>query len=243
MVIVFDLDDTLYDEINFVKSGFKEVASYLKNEKYYHFMIDIFETEGSGKIFDKLIDTFDLDVNINKLIEIYKFHIPNITLPKESLALLKFTKSFKTALISDGHYLMQQNKFNALGLHKYIDYPLLTDFYHTKKPELKPYMMVMKKFKDEKKFVYISDNPKKDFIAVNELGWIGIRYKNPVGIYKDFENNTNYEVEKRESIVTLLQSLHTIVRDKKEEFHIPNTVKIKTKEFEIRYLKDSKADE
>ena len=43
MVIVFDLDDTLYDEINFVKSGFKEIASYLNNECYYDFMINVFD--------------------------------------------------------------------------------------------------------------------------------------------------------------------------------------------------------
>ena len=32
MILIFDLDDTLYDEINYVKSGFKEVSIiYLKN--------------------------------------------------------------------------------------------------------------------------------------------------------------------------------------------------------------------
>ena len=117
MVIVFDLDDTLYDEIDFVKSGFKEVAKYLADEKYNDFMIDLFYKEGSGKIFDRLIKKFNLDVNLQKLIEIYKFHYPNIFLPKESKELLDFSKSFKTALISDGHYIMQKNKFNRLKLH------------------------------------------------------------------------------------------------------------------------------
>lgn len=207
MVIVFDLDDTLYDEVDFVKSGFKEIANYLKDEKYYNFMCEVFESEGSGKVFNKLIEKFSLDVNINKLIEIYRFHTPNIVLPNESLELLKFAKEFKTALISDGHYIMQKNKFDVLGLNSFIEYPIFTDFYHTKKPELKPYQMVMEKFGNEKKFVYISDNPKKDFKAVKELGWTGIRFKNSVGIYRDFENDTDYEVESRVDIIKILRKV------------------------------------
>lgn len=207
MVVAYDLDDTLYDEVDFVKSGFKEISNYLKDEKYYSFMCEVFESEGSGKVFDKLIEKFSLDVNINKLIEIYRFHTPSIVLPKESLEILEFARDFETAMISDGNYIMQKNKFEALGLNSFIEYPIFTDFYNTKKPELKAYQMVMDKYKDEKKFVYISDNPKKDFKAVSELGWIGIRYKNCVGIYKDFKNDTDYEVEKREDIIDILGSL------------------------------------
>ena len=207
MVIVFDLDDTLYDEIEFVKSGFREIASYLKNERYFEFMMQVFKDEGSGKIFDKLIERFKLSVDVKKLIDIYRFHKPNIALSADSLKLLEFSKDFKTALISDGHYIMQKNKFDSLNLDKFIQYPIFTDFFHTKKPDQKPYKMVMEKFRDEKKFIYISDNPKKDFKAPKELGWIGIRYKNPVGIYKDFKSDTDYEVEKRDDIIEILKYL------------------------------------
>jgi len=131
MVIVFDLDDTLYDEIDFVKSGFKEISRYLNDNSYYDFMLDDFTKNGSGKVFNNLIDKFNLNINIQKLIEIYRFHNPNISLSKETIEILEFAKEYKTALISDGHYIMQQNKFNTLGLKEYIDYPIFTDFYHT----------------------------------------------------------------------------------------------------------------
>jgi putative hydrolase of the HAD superfamily len=67
--------------------------------------------------------------------------------------------------------------------------------------------MVMQNYQDQERFVYISDNPKKDFKAVAELGWTGIRFKNPVGIYRDFENDTDYEVESREDIIDILRKL------------------------------------
>jgi putative hydrolase of the HAD superfamily len=204
MVIVFDLDDTLYDEIDFVKSGFKEISKYLKNNVYYNFMLDIFYQEGSGTVFNALIDKYNIQTPLQKLIEIYRFHTPTLSLSRETIELLEFAQKFQTALISDGHYIMQQNKFNALKLHKYIEYPIFTDFYHTKKPNLKPYQMIMEYYKGKDTFIYISDNPKKDFFAVQELNWTGIRYKNPLGIYKNFENTTNYEVEKRSDVINVL---------------------------------------
>ncbi len=207
MVIVFDLDDTLYDEVEFVKSGFREISKYLNDDNYYDFMVEVFEKNGSGTVFNELIDTFNLDIPLQKLVEIYRFHQPDIDLPLESLELLKFSQAYDTALISDGYYLMQENKFRALELDNYIRYTIFTDFYHTKKPELKPFQMVMEKFKDETDFIYISDNPKKDFIAPNELGWKSIRYKNPVGIYRDFVSNATYEVSHRKDIINILKEM------------------------------------
>jgi putative hydrolase of the HAD superfamily len=208
MIIVFDLDDTIYDEIEYVKSGFKEISKYLNDDSYYNFMIDEFNKNGSGKVFNKLIDKFKLDIPLQKLIEIYRFHYPNIKLSDESLKLLEFSKNYKTALISDGYYLMQQNKFKSLELEEYIDYSIFTDFYYTKKPELKPFEMVMKYFNYEKDFIYISDNPKKDFIAPNKLGWKSIRYKNPVGIYKEFKSDATYEVHNRLEIINILKEIN-----------------------------------
>ena len=204
MVIVFDLDDTLYDEIDFVKSGFREVSNYLGDNRCFNFMWDEFLKNGSGKIFDKLIEKFNLNVPVNKLVEIFRFHFPNIFLPKESTEILEFAKSYKTALISDGHYIMQKNKYNALNLN--LNYPIFTDFYHTKKPELKPFLMVMDKFPNEN-YIYISDNPKKDFLAPKKLGWKTIRFKNPRGIYKDIENMADIEVVSRNEILDKLKEI------------------------------------
>jgi putative hydrolase of the HAD superfamily len=104
---------------------------------------------------------------------------------------------------------MQKNKFYVLDLQRYIDYPIFTDFYHTKKPKLQPFKMVMKKF-ENKRYFYISDNPKKDFIAPNKLGWTTIRYKNPVGIYKDIESDANFEVYNKIEILNILKRVKNV---------------------------------
>ena len=196
MVIVFDLDDTLYNEIDFVKSGFKALSHYLDSshqDELFMFMYDTFISEGSGKIFDKLLQKYNYDISLEKMIDIYRFHCPKIQLRSDALILLEETKLFPTALISDGPWQMQENKFKALGLNKWIDYPVYTDYYGTSKPNTKAYQMVMEHFVDEI-YVYISDNPKKDFQAATELNWKTIRFKNNNGIYKNIPNTAMYEV-------------------------------------------------
>ena len=199
MVIVLDMDDTLYNEIDFVKSGFREIASYLDADIYDEMMAE-FEKNGSGKIFNRYAKD---EQELKKLIEIYRFHAPNISLEDEKL-LDDIKQHFQTALITDGHYIMQQNKYNKLNLEKWIDYAVFTDKYHTKKPNKKPYEMVQNHFKDENRFCYIADNPKKDFLAPKELGWLTIRYKNPVGVYRDEKNDADFEIENLSDVLEII---------------------------------------
>jgi len=209
MVIVFDMDDTLFDEIDFVRSGFAEIARYLTLPESFDFMLSCFEAEGSGTIFDRLIRRFDLDVPLAKLIEIYRFHHPDIHLDDESKHLLEYVKHLPTALITDGHYLMQQNKYRVLGLDTLIDYPIFSDFYHTNKPDPMLFEKVMQRFPNTR-YVYIADNPKKDFIAPAALGWHSVRYVNPRGIYHHLEDDPNAvrAVSKLDIIQHLEQWIH-----------------------------------
>ena len=59
MIIVFDLDDTLYEEITYVKGGLKAVANYLFRtyqldtpERISGRLFAILLKKGRGKIFD-----------------------------------------------------------------------------------------------------------------------------------------------------------------------------------------------
>jgi putative hydrolase of the HAD superfamily len=213
MIIVFDLDDTLYNEIDFVKSGFLEVSKYLDKKNYikiYNKMLEIFETEGSGKIFNKILDKNNSTVNIQKLINIYRFHRPNISLSEQNRILLENLsqdKNIKLSLISDSDYLMQKNKFLALKLDKYIKNPIFTDFYQTHKPEEKAFKIVMQEFGLNNNFYYIADNPKKDFLAPNNLQWTTIRYKNKLGIYKNIENTADFEISNLTEIKNIFDKM------------------------------------
>ncbi len=67
--ILFDLDDTLYEEKEFVKSGFKEVAKFISNkfkinEKiFYKILSNVFSEGIRGNIFNIALER----LNINSL--------------------------------------------------------------------------------------------------------------------------------------------------------------------------------
>ena len=64
MVIIFDLDDTLYNEKTFVFSGFESVANWISSlssiskEEILQFMKDDLNKNGRGAIFDNVLETY-----------------------------------------------------------------------------------------------------------------------------------------------------------------------------------------
>jgi putative hydrolase of the HAD superfamily len=56
--VLFDLDDTLYDESAFVTSGFRTVAAHLADrfgvdkQEAFSAVMSVLTTEGRGKVFD-----------------------------------------------------------------------------------------------------------------------------------------------------------------------------------------------
>lgn len=208
LVIVFDMDDTLYDEIDFVYSGFHAVSKFCNPHSpmpYYHFMVDLFHAEGSGLIFNKVLTHFNLELSLESLINTYRFHQPNISLSSSAKTVLKECQKYEMALITDGTYKMQYNKYQALNLKSYIDYPIFSSLYHTSKPDILLFEKVMEKFPNHH-YAYIADNPKKDFIGPNQLQWKTIRYKNPRGIYQTFENDAQYEITSLTDCINIIKS-------------------------------------
>ena len=85
MVIVFDLDDTLYDEMSFVHSGLKAVSKYLED----HFEIPLAASQefwqkrlmfGRAGILDDILKHFNLysKKNVRKCLSVYRAHKPEI---------------------------------------------------------------------------------------------------------------------------------------------------------------------
>ena len=66
MILIFDLDDTLYDEINYVKSGFKEVSIHIFKKfsinkiDSFEFMMNELNEKGRGKVFNALLEEYGI---------------------------------------------------------------------------------------------------------------------------------------------------------------------------------------
>ncbi len=170
-VICFDLDDTLYKEIDYLKSAYREIAKSVGHPEAAGLMLDWYQAGENA--FKKLIETYGLKVGIADLLKIYREHYPDIHLDKgvkEFLVGLKGDGT-KLGLISDGRSLTQRNKIRALGLEGFFDIEIISEEFGSEKPCPRNYQAVMEKFPERKKFVYVGDNTAKDFVAPNQLGW------------------------------------------------------------------------
>jgi putative hydrolase of the HAD superfamily len=200
VIVVFDLDDTLYDEVDFVASGFAAVAEFIAcSDADYALELSAFLTEtflerGSKRIFDQLIEQFALNQPLARLVDIYRFHWPQIELPHDRRRVLDAVANrHGLGLLTDGHYLTQSNKFARLGLQRWIEAPVFHDQLGATKPDPRGFEGIAARFVGER-FVYVADNPQKDFTAPRQMGWHTIRFRNPRGIYRQYTSDADLEV-------------------------------------------------
>jgi len=170
-VICFDLDDTLYKEIDYLKSAYKEIAVSVGHPEAAEQMLDWYYAKENA--FAKLIETYRLSATVTDCLKIYRNHFPDISMNagvKEYLVGLK-EDGAKLGLISDGRSITQRNKIKALGLEGLFDVEIISEEFGAEKPDIKNFQVVMDKFPECQRFIYVGDNTKKDFIAPNQLGW------------------------------------------------------------------------
>ena len=178
-VVVFDLEDTLYKEIDFLKSGYHAVADYLTKtvgiQDLYAEMIEAYQA-GEKNVFQKVIDNYHLTVDKSVLIDIYRYHIPHIHLDSMVRSVLEQLQgNCHLAMVTDGRPRTKRNIINALGLSEYFDW---SDVYISEEVghlKTAPYSFekIMESYPDCQ-YICVGDNPAKDFLAPNKLGWMTV---------------------------------------------------------------------
>ncbi len=204
--VVFDLDDTLYDEIEYCKSGFAAVAEFLANQsesasansitvqtdmkRIYEVLWEQFCTGNHTKTFNAALDELETsydDELILELIEVYRRHKPKITLPSDSRdTLCELSTKYTLALLTDGFLPGQQFKVQALGIEKYFKSIVYTEQLGREfwKPSPVGFEKILHSLEARpESTVYIADNEKKDFIAPNKLGFLTIQILRPARLH------------------------------------------------------------
>jgi putative hydrolase of the HAD superfamily len=171
---IFDLDDTLYNEIDFLKSAFRSIALHIPfkdPERIYNEMVEIYFS--GNNTFEWLIEKFpDKNLTVEKLLSLYRNHFPDISLrvgAKEMLLGIK-NNGGKVGIITDGRSITQRNKITALGLMNIIDDLVISEEFGYQKPESRLYEFYLKQ-NFQKQFYIFGDNLSKDFITAKKLGW------------------------------------------------------------------------
>ena len=170
-IFVFDLDDTLYSERDFENSGIEYVYNYFEIK---HISLDSILNNRKNWI-DQIINVTNKEITIQMVLDLYRCHLPAIELYEDSKFFLEMLLSngYEMSLITDGRSITQRNKLKALGIESYFKNIVISEEVNSEKPSEYNFNLVMNN-KCPENYIYIADNPQKDFITPNKLGWSSI---------------------------------------------------------------------
>ncbi len=220
-VIVFDLDDTLFKEIEYLKSAFfsisRKIAMHANIEEslIYNTMIELYTSKQN--VFTEILRKFKTSYSIDDLIKLYRNHTPNIVLSKEVHQVLNVLKEEKIplGLLTDGRSLQQRSKIKALGLSEYFSEIIISEEFGTEKPNKANYVFFENNLEGTD-YYYIGDNIKKDFITPNELGWKTIRLiGNEMNIHQSDESLYSKKYLAKYNIMSIDEIIPLIINDNK----------------------------
>ncbi len=195
--VVFDLDDTLYAERHYVRSGYRAVGKHLRwtlgcenltggSVTAEDWLWDRFCRGEAAGAFDALNEMFDLGLasnDIKQLVRVYRSHHPDICAIDGTVeALEHLAGQYRLGLLSDGFLPAQQLKLDALGLGDLFAAVVFTEDLGREfwKPSPAGFEAVAGQLGvPHDTCAYVGDNPSKDFVAPNALGWLTVQMVRP----------------------------------------------------------------
>jgi putative hydrolase of the HAD superfamily len=194
-VAVIDLDDTVYLEREYVRSGFDAVGEYM--DRAYG-VVDfaercwrLFEVGHRGTTFDVVLADLHLGPDVREaLVDLYRQHAPRIrVLDDVRPALRRARVHGPVAVLTDGWPESQNAKIDALGLRELVDVVVITDALGgptLRKPHRAGFDAVAACFPavPASSFVYFGDNPAKDAVGATAAGWRFVRVRRPGSLHE-----------------------------------------------------------
>ena len=182
--IIFDLDDTLYSEKEYIRSGFRAIAEHFGKPQFEKELWKAYEQ--GGRAIDEVFALHGCIDLKQEALQIYRFHEPRIHLyAGVSDMLSRLRQTYSIGIITDGRPEGQRAKIRALGLT--TNEIIITDELggiECRKPNPTAFILMQEKMEIPfEKIAYVGDNITKDFQAPDELGMACIWFKNRDGLY------------------------------------------------------------
>lgn len=193
-LVVFDLDDTLFLERDYVRSGFRAVGEYARRELGLRgFFRDAWRLFRAGErklIFNRVLAERGVSPEprlIRALLARYRAHLPRLRLcPDARRFLARRPEGVEVGVITDGRPQAQRAKVRALGLDRLVGEIVITGRWGPRyaKPHPRAFRRMERRFRLRgSACVYVGDNPAKDFQAPLALGWSVWRLRRPGGLH------------------------------------------------------------
>ena len=216
--LVFDVDDTLYEQIAPFENAYKSLFDMdIDMEKFYilsRYYSDVkFEASRNGEMTmdeyhiyriqeaAKDLGVFLTDEQALSMQREYKKNQQKLQMSNTTIGILELVKenAVKLGIITNGPSEHQWSKIEALGVERWIDKDniIVSGDYSINKPDVRIFEIMQEKLQLPNDFLYyIGDSIENDIVGANNAGWKSIwinRYKQKlpkeVDIYKIVENN------------------------------------------------------
>ncbi len=222
VVLAFDLDDTLYPEYEYACGGFAAVAAYLETS-------GIADAEVSAKAMQQALragkNPFEalglpdniLQSHIEKMLHEYRAHKPVIHLRTGMAELLSEAASqgVVMAIITDGSSSRQRAKITALGIEHYFRPGdiLISEEQGCDKHEALMFRQLVDNYPEASRFIYVGDNPAKDFYWPNLIGWTTVcvldnGYNIHPQIFSGTPSDPQIKVTQEDAVAIIKQALY-----------------------------------
>ncbi|MGF1544555.1 MAG: HAD family hydrolase [Parvularculaceae bacterium] len=172
--LVFDLDDTLYKERDYVYSCFRWMGRALGDAGAADALRRAFEAGVGDPIGAMMAEKGVAADDRTRLIAEMRDHAPDISLSQDAAALLAEMRAQNAAfsIVTNGRSGTQRRKIAALGLGDAASLAISEEV-GAEKPDAKAFSAAAAVHAGAK-LVYVGDNPKKDFLAPKAMGWLTV---------------------------------------------------------------------
>lgn len=192
--IIFDLDDTLYPERDYVLSGFKAVSNWgeerlgIPASQTFSFLSCAFAAGVRGDTFNRWLKSVGAPAAlVPELIQAYRQHEPVLEpFPGVRDLLVQLGSRAALGLLSDGYLEVQRAKLAALALEPHFNAIVFSDELGRDawKPSVRPFQVVLSRLGVAgNEAAYVADNPLKDFLGARSLGMATIWARHCAGDY------------------------------------------------------------
>ncbi|WP_277586601.1 HAD family hydrolase [Psychrobacillus antarcticus] len=185
---IFDLDGTLLNRDESVKifidrqyDRLKELIGHIPKEKYVRRFIDL-DNRGyvwKDKVYQQIVDEFGVtSITWEELLQDYISEFKNNCIPFPNL--IRMLEELKNnnillGMITNGYGQFQMDNIIALGIEKYFDIILVSEWEGIKKPNPRIFNNALEKLNiSASEGVFIGDHPENDILAAKNVGLKGI---------------------------------------------------------------------
>lgn len=174
-LFVFDLDDTLYSERSYVYSALRYAGDVIKH--YYGLSLAAeslirFYNDGVPDPIGAFWKEADLPETAKaQMVAAMRAHLPAISLRPGAVYILAALqrRNLPFAILTDGRSITQRAKIAALGCSHSAYISISEEVGYAKTNPLR-FQQIAAHFQDMR-YLYVGDNPAKDFLVPNSLGW------------------------------------------------------------------------